>query len=166
MKVFIIAALSVDGFIGTDEHHKSTTWTTKADIQFFVRKTKEAGTVVMGRKTFDTFGKPLKDRRLIVLTSKPSGITLDGVEGSSESPVELVARLKNEGVQAVAICGGTSVYTQFLQAGVVDELYISVMPKIFGKGVPLFAAESDKNLALLDTEQLDDNTVMLHYSVL
>nr|AIA17374.1 Dihydrofolate reductase [uncultured bacterium] len=163
MKVFIIAALSADGYIGIDASHRATSWTTKADLQFFVRKTKEAGTIVMGRKTFETIERPLKDRRLIVLTSKPEDITIEDVEATSESLAELVARLEREGVTTLAVCGGSSIYTQFMEAGLAEELFITVMPKIFGQGLPLFGRQLDINLRLQHTEQLGENTVLLHY---
>jgi dihydrofolate reductase len=167
MKVFIIAALTADGYIGLDESHRATSWTTKADKIFFVKRTKEAGTVVMGRKTFDTFGKPLKDRRLIILTSIPESITVEGVEGSNESAADLVARLEREGVKELAVCGGASVYTQFLEAGLVDEIYLTIMPKIFGTGVPLFGTAQDADLELIQSERLEDgNSVLVHYRVI
>ena len=166
MKVFIIAALTADGYIGLDDAHRATSWTTKADKAFFVRRTKEAGSVVMGRKTFDTFGKPLKDRRLIILTAAPDAITVESVEGSSESPAELVARLASEGVRELAVCGGASVYSQFLAAGLVDEIYLTIMPKIFGTGVPLFGTQQDADLELIHSELLEDgNSVLVHYRV-
>jgi dihydrofolate reductase len=117
----------------------------------------------MGRKTFETIGRPLKDRRLIVLTSKPDEIAIEGVEATSESPAELVARLEREGVATLAVCGGSSVYAQFMDAGLAKELFITIMPKVFGQGLPLFGQQLDINLQLQDTEQLDENTVLLHY---
>jgi dihydrofolate reductase len=66
MNVFIIAAISADGLIAKDSDEKSTAWTSKADKKFFSERTKKAGVVVMGRKTFDTIGKPLSERLNIV----------------------------------------------------------------------------------------------------
>lgn len=166
MKVFIIAALTADGYIGLDASHRATSWTTKADKTFFVSRTKEAGTVVMGRKTFDTFARPLKDRRLIILSSSPESVAVEGVESSSETPAELVSRLEREDTKELAVCGGASVYSQFLEAGLVDEIYLTIMPKIFGTGVPLFGVPQDVDLELISIKQLDDNnTVLVHYRV-
>lgn len=166
MNVFIIAATSADGYIGLDEHHVSTSWTTTADRTFFVRKTKEAGVVVMGRKTFETIGRPLKGRRLIVYTSQPETIQISGVEATNEPPGDLLARLEQEGASAVAIAGGTSIYTLFVQTGLVNDVYLTIMPKMFGRGLRLFNADVDVNLQLLDTTLLDDNdSVLLHYLV-
>ena len=166
MKVFIIAAITADGYIGLDESHRATSWTSTADKKFFVRRTKEAGVVVMGRKTFDTFARPLKDRRLIIMSRDPATVTVEGVESTKESPAELTARLQKEGVTEIAICGGTSVYSQFMEAGLVSELYLTVMPKLFGEGVLLFNTPQDKNLQLVSAEVMDDaNSVLLHYKV-
>ncbi|HUD05537.1 MAG TPA: dihydrofolate reductase family protein [Candidatus Saccharimonadales bacterium] len=166
MRVLLIAALSADGYIGADEDHRATSWTTKADTRFFMTKTKELGTVIMGRRTFATFNKPLKDRRLIIYTHHPDSITVDGVEATAEEPKELIERLDQEGVKGIAICGGTSIYTQFMNAGIVDELYLTVMPKLFGGGVLLFDHLVNKDLELLSADKLDDqNSVLLHYKL-
>lgn len=166
MKVFIIAAITADGYIGLDESHRATSWTSTADKKFFVRRTKEAGVVVMGRKTFDTFARPLKDRRLIILSRDPAAVTLEGIESTNESPAELVTRLEQEGVAELAVCGGASVYSQFMQSGLVSELYLTVMPKTFGEGVLLFNSPQDNNLQLISAEVMDDeNSVLLHYKV-
>jgi len=166
MKVFIIAAISADGYIGLDESHRATSWTTTADKKFFVRRTKEAGVVVMGRKTFDTFARPLKDRQLIVMSRNSAAVTVPGVESTNESAAELIARLQQQGVSELAVCGGASVYSQFMETGLVSELYLTVMPKLFGEGVPLFTSPQDKNLQLVSSEVMDDgNSVLLHYTV-
>nr|AIA11374.1 RibD C-terminal domain protein [uncultured bacterium] len=165
MKVFIIATLTADGFIAVDDSHLATTWTTKADKIFFTRKTKEAGATVFGRKTFDTFTRALKDRRTIVMTSEPHLITLEGVEPTNESPADLVARLGREGVSALAVCGGASIYAQFLQADLVDEIYVNMQPVVFGTGVTLFNTPVHRPLELLDVQNIGDDTVALHYKV-
>lgn len=166
MKTFIIAAITADGFVGTDAHHLSTTWSTAADKQFFVQKTKEAGAAVFGRTTFDTFNRKLSDRRTIVLTTRPESITVKGVETTSESPADLIARLDREGQQTLAICGGANVYAQFLQQDLVDEIFLNVHPVLFGKGVPLLKDAVYRKLELLETKDIGDQTVLLHYRVL
>lgn len=163
MIVTLIAAVSADGKIAQNAGQSSLDWTSKEDTQFFVSKTKEIGTVVMGRKTFETIGKPLKDRRTIVMSS---AVGMDDVEWTSESPADLVARLEREGVTRIALCGGAAIYDAFLSAGLVDELFLTVEPVLFGGGVPLFANGTRINLKLLDTTKLGESAVLLHYHVL
>jgi dihydrofolate reductase len=164
MKTFIIAAVTADGFIGRDGNHTAD-WTGKEDKKVFTRLTKEAGAIIMGSRTFNTIGRALPGRRNIVLTSRPDSIAVDGVETTSESAVELIERLKNEGAQAVAICGGATIYDIFLKEGLVDEIYLTYIPILFGQGVPLFKSKLDTQLELLESTQLPDGAVLSHFAV-
>jgi dihydrofolate reductase len=164
VKTFIIAALTADGFIGRDSGHLAD-WTGKADKVLFTQLTKEAGVMVMGSRTFETIGRALPGRRTIVYTNRPESITVEGVETTNEDPAKLIARLRADGVNGVAICGGASIYSLFMNAGVVDELYVSYVSKLFGTGVPLFSDELNVDLDLQEIKQLDEQTVLLHYGV-
>lgn len=163
MKTFIIAATTADGFIGQSAHHLSTRWTSHVDKVFFTETTKKAGVIVMGRSTFDTIGRALPGRRTIVLTTRP--LDVEGVETTQESPKDLAERLAKEGCAQLAVCGGASVYAQFIDAGVVDEIYLTVHPILFGVGVPLLSEPLTRQLTLIETKDIGDGTVLLHYAV-
>lgn len=164
MKTFIIAALTADGFIGRTSGHTAD-WTGEEDKKVFVRLTKEAGTIVMGSRTFATIGRALPGRRNIVLTSRPEKITTEGIEPTSETPLELVKRLEAEGVEALAVCGGAAIYDAFMSSGLVNELYLTYVPTIFGRGVALFNSELDVKLKLKEETALADGAVLFHYEV-
>lgn len=164
MRVFIIAALTADGFIGRDSGHLAD-WTGKEDKKIFGELTKEAGVIVMGSKTHATIGRALPGRRNIIYTSQPEKITAEDVETTSEAPAELVKRLADEGSNALAVCGGASVYGMFMRAGVVDELYLTYVPVLFGQGVPLFSGELEQQLELKEETRLSDGSVLMHYIV-
>lgn len=164
MKVFLIAAVTADGYIGRDEKHTAD-WTSPEDKKLFVRLTKEAGVMVMGSRTFATIGRALPGRRTIVYTTHPENITQDGVEATTETPNDLVSRLASQGTNGVAVCGGASIYTLFMQAGVVDELYLTVEPKLFGAGVGLFSGKIEYDLTLLSADKLNEHAVLFHYAV-
>jgi len=70
MKTFIIAALTADGYIGKNAKHAAM-WTSKEDKKRFIEITKRAGVIVMGQNTWQTLGKPLKDRLNIVYSPTP-----------------------------------------------------------------------------------------------
>ncbi len=78
----------------------------------------------------------------------------------------LVARLRAAGEPGLAVCGGASIYDQFIRAGVITDVYLTVAPLFFGTGVPLFGGTLDVRLALADTRLLNDHTILLHYNVL
>ncbi len=165
MNVFIIAAVTADGFIGRHKDHLAD-WTSPEDKKLFVELTKEAGTVVVGSRTFATIGRALPGRKIIVLSSKPAPTVIEGVEYTSESPLEIVARLAVAGEPTLGIIGGASVYHQFMAAGIVNEIYLTVEPKLFGQGVTLFNGELDTNLELIKSWPLNASAFVLHYRVL
>lgn len=165
MKVFLIAALSADGFIGRNADHLAD-WTSPEDKKHFVALTKQAGVMVMGARTFATIGRALPGRRTIVYTNNPERITTTGIETTGEPPTELIARLACEGAAGVAICGGASIYSLFMRAKVIDELYLTIEPTLFGHGVPLFASHLDTALTLIDHQQANSKgTLLLHYRI-
>jgi len=155
MNVFLIAALSSDGFLGRDEAHNSMEWTSKEDSEWFWTRTEQAGAIVMGRKTFGATRKPytpLPKRKNYILTGDPakwqaqSKYPLDRLEYTNLAPKELVAKATADanqlGFKELAICGGTSVYTQYLLAGVLNTLYLTRETKVeLGDGIPLFAGQ-------------------------
>lgn len=163
MKVILIAALSADGFIGKTRDHLAD-WTSPEDKKMFVELTKQAGVIVMGRNTYETIGKALPGRLNIVYTSQP--LNNPDVEATNEEPQALISRLANSGYSKVAICGGQAIYDLFLSAGVVDEIYLTIEPRLFGDGISLFKETTDINLKLISQQKLNDDTLNLHYKVL
>lgn len=173
MKTFLIAAISADGYIAPSALEKSTNWTSKEDARFFMQKTKQAGVVLMGSRTFSTIGKPLPERKNIVLSRSAADLQRDNTYNadelvfSSQTPAELVAELAQEGFEQLAVIGGAEIYTLFLEADLIDELYLTVEPVVFGSGVPLFSHGLQAPLPLQLTEVIDlsSQTKVLHYIV-
>ena len=161
MRAFIIAAMTADGFIAKDEKH-SAFWTSKDDKKRFVELTKRAGVVVMGSNTYATLPRPLKERVNIVYSKSK---TFEGAETTHKSPAELLQELENRGFKEVAICGGSQIYTMFMKAGVVDRLFLTVEPLIFGKGIPLFNEQMNHPLTLVSAGQGENGSLLLEYSV-
>lgn len=162
LRVFVIAALSADGFIARASDELAD-WTSKEDKKLFVELTKRAGVMVMGGNTYRTIGRALPGRRTIVYTR--GQIADNGVEATTEAPAKLVERLGREGYAELAVCGGGEIYDMFLAANAVDELYLTVEPVLFGQGVSLARSPLAANLKLIEIRQLNDNAIMLHYEV-
>lgn len=162
MKTFIIAALSADGYIAREETHPAF-WTSKADKARFIRLTKEAGVVVMGSTTYCTLPRPLRERVNIVYSRSK---TFEGVETTQKTPHELLAELEGRGFKSVAICGGCHIYTMFMKAALVDTLYLTIEPHIFGKGIHLFNDIMSYQLKLKSVEHVDESgSILMEYSV-
>jgi len=166
MNCFIIAALSADGYIARDSSAPSTVWTGKADKKRFVEISKRAGVVVMGQNTWKTFGgRALKDRLNIVYSPERLPDMPEGTETTSKAPAELLAELEGRGFKEVAICGGSQIYTMFMKSGLVNKLYLTVEPVIFGDGIRLFKESLDYRLKLENCTQTEEGAILLEYSV-
>lgn len=163
MKVYIIAAASADGFIAKTAN-ELIDWTSPEDKKFFREMTKKSGVIIMGSNTYKTFKNPLPNRRNIIITH--GKINHPGAESTKQSPAELIARLKKEGYSEVAIAGGSSIYTQFLNAGLVTEIYLTIEPILFGQGLSLFNSDKVINLELIDYKMLSQNTMLMHYGII
>ena len=167
MNCFIIVAMSADGYIAKDVAAPSTVWTSKEDKKRFVDISKGAGVIVMGLNTWKTFGgRPLKGRLNIIYSPAPIEGLPEGVEVTSKPPAELLNDLSARGFKDIAICGGSTIYTMFMKAGVVNKLYLTIEPVIFGNGLRLFKEDMDFKLKLERTETTPDGTIFLDYSVL
>jgi dihydrofolate reductase len=160
IKAFIIAALSADGFIAKNKEHAAM-WTGKEDKKRFVELTKRAGVIVMGSNTFATLPRPLKERVNIVYSRSK---TFDGAEVTQKSPIELLKELESRGFKEVAICGGAEIYTMFMESGLVDTLYLTIEPLLFGNGIKLFKNEMDFKLTLVSSVQTESGAFLLEYS--
>lgn len=162
---FALFAETADGLIArTADTTASTAWTSKEDKKFFIQKTKDAGVIVMGLTTYKTIGKPLPGRLNVVYA--PAGTPeIPGVELTSLPPKELLADLERRGHTAVAICGGATIYTMFMEAGAIDTLYITVEPLIFGSGLRPFNKDLEIKLSLREVHRLGNDVLVLEYSV-
>ena len=167
MITFIIVALSADGYIAKDPLAPSTNWTGKEDKARFVELTKRAGVIVTGQNTWKTFGKPLKDRLNIVYSPTPLPNTegMANVETTTKTPAELLKDLESRGFKEVAICGGSQIYTMFMKSGLVNKLYLTIEPVVFGDGIKLFKEPMDFKLKLIDSKQTESGAMLLEYEV-
>jgi len=105
-EIALVAAMDEHRVIGRDN---KLLWRIPEDMKFF-RKVTKGHPVVMGRKTYESIGRPLPGRRNIVLT-RDEGFAADGVEtaGSVEAALEMTA-----GASRVCVIGGGIVYEAFL----------------------------------------------------
>lgn len=117
----MIVAKSKNNVIGKDN---KLIWDIPEDLRYFKEKT-TGKTVVMGRKTHESIGRPLPNRRNIVLTRSKESNELLGVDVlNSVSDVLDTAKTED-----VVIIGGSNVYEQFLEF--CDIIYITEVDHYF-----------------------------------
>lgn len=164
IKVTLLMALTVDGMIARGPQHY-TDWTEREDKLFFKALSQKAGAVIMGSKTFDTIGKPLPQRKNIVLTRRDRQSDQQNLIFTADPPREILKALAQEGFDQVIVAGGATINTLFAAEDLVDEIIITVTSQVFGAGISLFNAPIHMNLLLDDFQRLGQNSVVLTYRV-
>jgi dihydrofolate reductase len=113
----MIVAVADNGIIGNDNQ---LIWRLSNDLKNFKRLT-TGNVIIMGRKTFDSIGKPLPNRINIVVT-RSEGLEISGCEvaNSIEEALKVASQLKTE-TQEVFIIGGENIYRQTMDS--VSTIY-------------------------------------------
>ncbi|MBL0545884.1 type 3 dihydrofolate reductase [Aeromonas jandaei] len=143
MKISMIAAMAHDRVIGKDNQMP---WHMPADLAHFKRVTL-GKPVLMGRKTFESIGRPLPGRRNLVISRNP-GYQADGIEvvGSVEGALALLA--DNE-VAEVMVIGGGHLYAELLPKA--DCLYLTRI-ELEVEGDTRFPAFADEQWQCVERE--------------
>ncbi len=164
MKVTLLMAITLDGKIAQSSDHFPD-WTGPADKKFFAERTKQAGCLVMGSKTYDTIGRPLPSRKNVIMTRSVRASEHENLVFTSDTPQQILDSLSAEGFEEVVLCGGAQINTVWAQAGLIDEIILTISPLVFGSGLDLFAGKIDLTLELQELTTLDDNLVCVRYKV-
>ena len=121
MKVSLIAAMAKDRVIGINN---SLPWKLPADMQWF-RKHTLGKPIIMGRKTFESFGgRTLPQRTNIIITrDKDYKVDADVVIVHSIDEALQAAKNSANDVEEAMVIGGASFYEQMLERA--DRFYIT-----------------------------------------
>ena len=164
MKVTMVMAITLDGKTARDDKHPAD-WTGKEDKLKFIEITRRAGVVIMGSKTFDTIGRALPGRKNIVMTRNRDRKSAGNLIFTDQTPELILEGLAREGFSEVALIGGTQINTLFAMANLIDEIYVTIIPLLFGRGLNLFDHDMDARLELVDCEVISDQSLVLKYRV-
>ena len=119
MRITLMAAMAENRVIGRDN---TLPWHLPEDLARFKRRT-EGHVVIMGRRTFESVGRPLPNRRSIVITRKrdyhPPGAEI------ARSLEEALERARESKSDEVFILGGAEIYTLALPE--VDRLELTIV---------------------------------------
>lgn len=117
----IVVAVAANGVIGSNNE---LPWRLPEDLKYFKRTTM-GHPIVMGRKTFDSIGKPLPGRKNIVVT-RQTDWQHDGVDvvHNLEDAISLAKKVcREEGVERAMLIGGANLYEQALPE--CERLYLT-----------------------------------------
>lgn len=118
--ITIVVAIAQNHAIGKDNQ---LLWNLPRDLKHFKDIT-TGHTVIMGRKTYDSVGKPLPKRRNIIITRQ--NITIEGCEVVS-SIEDALALCADE--EEVFVAGGAEIYRQSMH--LVNRIYLTIVKKDF-----------------------------------
>ena len=165
-KILVYIASSLDGYVARE--NGDIDWLPEVSESGYDAFYKSVDTVIMGKTTYDqvlTFGEyPYKDKKSFVF-SRTSQNNDDNAEFVSD-----VAKFVKDGFpgagENIWLIGGAKIIGSFLKQGVVDEIIITVIPILLGKGISLFQNfEDEAKLELIKAEKYGQ-LVDLQYKVL
>ncbi len=143
MKLSIIAAIAANGVIGRDN---DLPWRLSADLKRFKALTM-GHHLILGRKTFDSIGRSLPGRTMVVISrgrpQLPHGVLLADSLGAA---IEIAV---GSGDSEAFVAGGAQIYA--LALPLADRLYLTRIEASF-EGDPLFPELDESNWALSDEE--------------
>lgn len=125
----MIAAMGKDRVIGKDN---KMPWHLPADLQHFKQTTMNCP-IIMGRKTYDSIGRPLPGRLNIIL-SRDEALHIDGcvVTNSIDDAISIANKSLDESISTqgeIFITGGSHLYERYLEQ--TDRLYLTLIDEEF-----------------------------------
>ena len=173
MKVILLYVASLDGKITKWNHDNIHEWTSEEDTQHFQQIRDNSKLIVMGSNTFNlVHPTPTEGMLRVIMTKTPQKYHDLSVPGqitfTNETPTTLVQRMTQEGFEQLTLVSGPQLTTAFLKEQLIDEIWITIEPKIFGQGTALIGQEKfDISLELLTIKKLNkQGTLLLQYKVL
>ncbi len=119
----LIAAHAENRVIGIEN---SMPWHLPGDFKYF-KATTLGKPIIMGRKTWDSLGRPLPGR-LNIVVSRQAGLELAGAEvfaSLEEALLRAEQWAREKGVDELMLIGGAQLYGQALEKGLVSRMYLT-----------------------------------------
>jgi dihydrofolate reductase len=166
-KIILFIASSLDGYIARE--NGDIDWLPETGSSGYDDFIKSVDTVVMGKKTYDqvlTFGGyPYKDKKSYVFTRNKNLTKDEDIEFVLDAE-KLMKTITPGPGKNIWLIGGSEIISTFVNLDFVDELILSLIPVVLGKGIPLFKKlEKELKLELIKTTDYE-KLVELHYKIL
>jgi dihydrofolate reductase len=177
-RTIYFCASTLDGYIATDDdgidwltgfepNYEGEGENVTGSIDSFVEKT---GALVMGSSTYEFIlghDWPYGDRPTWVLTSRELPPTEEADIRFHNGPV---AEIHSEMIEAAGerdlwVVGGGPVASDLADAGLLDELWVTVVPIVLGSGKPLFSRPIEKAMRLLGYRPFATGMCELRYAL-
>lgn len=166
MKVTLVMVSSSDGVVSRQAQESVKMWTSKEDQVHLFELAHACDAIITGRKSFTKKMAPVPYFIFSrTQTSTPEDVAHD-LFYVQTSPKSLLFQLEKAHFTQVLLLGGPEINSLFLKEQLVDELILTLEPKLFGKGKHLVEEAIEQNLRLLDLKQLNaQGTLLLKYKI-
>lgn len=186
MKIITNTAISLDGKINNKRQNLKNLGS-REDLRRLLKIRNQAEAILVGGNTFRNHPYPSLSENLIkgknkkpiwnIILSRTQKFDFNKnflteprikrlyLTGKNITPHSIVKQLKKLGIRVLLLEGGGDIIGQFLQANLIDEMYVTLCPKIIGdQGAPSIVKKLNKvkKLKLLTREIVNDE-VFFHY---
>lgn len=172
MKSILVFVATLDGKVTKWGDPFVRQWSSKEDQAYFSNIWTSSRLIVMGSSTYDVYRpSPTPRRHVIIMTKDPEKYkeqeVFEQLEFSEKSPAHLTSALKKKGYKQMLLIGGPHIATSFIKEQLVDELWLTIEPRIFGSGGSFVIEEElDINLRLISCDKVNEQgTLITKYSV-
>lgn len=165
---------TVNGKITEGGDIKVYKWTSKEDKQHFEALVAQHNLIIMGSSTYVAAKKVIKPeagKLRVIVTRNPEKYAEDTIpnqlEFTSASPQDIVKQCEERGFTEMLLAGGGQINTLFFNAKLVDELILTIEPKLFGTGKGIVdETVNPTEMQLISVEKLnEEGTLLAHYKV-
>lgn len=172
-KLICYIAATADGFIARPDGNID--WLTSLpdpvdDDYGYAEFLSGIDTTLMGNATYKEvlgFGEPFPypDLKNYVFTRESNAPATEFVEFVSDDIAAFVRDLKQQSGKDIWLIGGGKINAVMLEAGLIDELILSVVPQVLGRGIPLFeGANAEAKLKLVSHKAFANGIVQAKYT--
>lgn len=166
-KVRVFIASSLDGFIAGPDDDLSWLPADGGEDHGYDEFMATTAALVIGRTTYDVvlgFDEwPYPDIPVFVATSRPLDPVAPTVHAVGGEPDRILAAVRAVTDGNIYLDGGVLI-RQFMAAGLIDELTVTIVPVVLGAGSPLFAGLAERRrLTLIGSRSYPSGLVTLHY---
>lgn len=161
-KIILFIAISLDGYIA--DLNGNVDWlrgedTDSENIDTYSEFIKDIDTVIMGWNTYEQIVTELSPTEWVysnlttyVITHRELSSS-DKIKFVSQDPCCLLQQMMFEPGKDIWICGGADIVQQLMVRDMIDKYYISIIPTLLGKGIPLFGSlKNETRLSLIKTQ--------------
>jgi dihydrofolate reductase len=170
-KVILTAAVTLDGYLARPDGSVDYLVMTKDGAASLTRFFSTVDTIVMGRKTLDvaialsggSYRSPVASPTYVFSRTQPPG-ERDGVIFVNQSPAVWLRKIRARRGKHICHMGGGELARAFLQADLIDELFLDVVPILLGEGLPLFPSGfPQRDFTLVENKTYPKGRIPLTY---